>query len=145
MATLQTFQSDGEAQLNDVPPLTASYVQNSVIRHTGPINITGVGSYYSSLHSGSTVTVEGVCRGGTIEANGDVRVKEFVFISMTTDTTETSQIRIKVPAESSIYFDLVHEDLVVQIGKLIYRFDQKMSKAKVTNDHERGTLKVVTF
>ena len=141
---LYTFRKMGEEQTNTIPPLVVSYVQNSNVKHSGEIQIVGAGSYYSSLQSGGTVTVQGVCRGGSIEAQGDVRVKEFVFIS-TESATDASNVRIKVPAESAIYFDLVHEDVVVQVGKLIHKFENEQSKVKIAYDQETGLLKVVNF
>ena len=142
--SLRSFLDDTETQLGSIPPFIASYVQNSIIRHSGEIQIIGAGSYYSSLYSGDKVTIQGVCRGGTIEANGDVKVKEFAFIS-TEVLPDASQIRIKVPAKASIYLNLVHEDIVVQVGKLVYKFDHEYSNIKVTHDAETGMLKLVNF
>ena len=142
--SLRSFLSDVETQLSDIPPFVASYVQNSTIRHSGEIQIVGAGSYYSSLYSGDKVTIQGVCRGGTIEAMGDVRVKEFAFLS-TEAIPDTSQIRIKVPSKASIYLNLVHEDITVQVGKLVHRFDSDYSNIKISHDVETGMIKLSTF
>lgn len=143
-ASLRDFLAEGENLLKEIPPLNASYVQNSVLKHSGDIKIVGAGSYYSRLQSGGSVTVDGVCRGGTIEADGDVRVKEFLIIT-TENAATTSHIRIKVPAHSVIYFDLVHEDVTVQVGKMVYRFDHDYYKVKVSYDSASGKLKLVNF
>ncbi len=142
--SLQAFLAKGEELLKNIPPLDASYVQNSIVNHSGDINVVGAGSYYSRLKAGGSVNVAGVCRGGTIEAGDDVRVKEFLVIT-TESVATTSHIRIKVPAHSFIYFDLVHEDVTVQVGKMIYRFDRHYSKIKIGYDSESGMLKLINF
>ncbi len=143
-SSLRVFLDGGEEIMKDIPPLSAAYVQNSVIKHRGDIQITGAGSYYSLLQSGGGVTVQGVFRGGSIEAQGDVRVREFFFIS-TENVSNISHIRIKVPAHSSIYFDLVQEDVTVQVGKMVYRFDHDYSKVKIAYDPASGLLKLANF
>jgi len=142
--SLEGFLAKGENLLKEIPPLNASYVQNSVLKHSGDIKIVGAGSYYSRLQAGGSVTVEGVCRGGTIEAEGDVRVKEFLIIT-TENVATTSHIRIKVPAHSCIYFNLVYEDVTVQVGKMVYRFDHEYSNVKVGYDSASGKLKLSNF
>ncbi len=143
-SSLRTFLTEVEDLLKEIPPLNVSYVQNSLLKHIGDIEITGAGSYYSFLQSGGRVNIHGVCRGGSIEAQGDVKVKEFCFIS-TESGSSASQVRIRVPIHSSIYFDLVHEDVTVQIGKIVYRFDNEYSKIKIGYDSESGMLKIVNF
>jgi len=143
-SSLRAFLAKGENLLKEVPPLGVSYVQNSNLYHMGDINIVGAGMYYSCLSAGGNVTVDGVCRGGTIQAGGDVKVKEFLIIASENVAT-TSHIRIRVPEQSSIYFDQVHEDVTVQVGKLVYRFDQSYSKVKIGYDPESGMLKLTNF
>ncbi len=132
--------------LREIPPLTASYVQNCNLVHSGDIEINGPGCYFSTLQSGGEVRVTGVFRGGSIRAEGNVRVKEFICITTTAEGLDKrSTIRVKVPEKAAVYFDLVHEDTTVQIGKMIYRFDRNYSKIKVSYDPQEGMLKLTNF
>ena len=58
-----------------------------------------VRGYYSRLQANAR-NCEGVCRGGTMWAEGDVRVRIFII----TDVATTSYLH-KVPAHSCIYFN----------------------------------------
>ncbi len=62
------------------PPIeghvTASSIQNSKIVATGNVQIVGSGCYISEIQAGKKVQVNGVFRGGTIRAGGDVYIKE---------------------------------------------------------------------
>ncbi|MEW5921291.1 MAG: FapA family protein [Bacillota bacterium] len=132
--------------LREVPPLTASYVQNCKIQHSGDIEISGAGCYFSTLQSGGEVRVTGVYRGGSIRAEGNVKVKEFICITTTAEGLDKkSMIRVKVPERAAVYFDLVHEDTTVQIGKMVYRFDRDYSKIKINYDPQEGMLKLTNF
>jgi hypothetical protein len=133
-------------QLEDIPVFSASYHQNSDISHGGEINVVGPGSYLSNLKAGEGVNVQGVFRGGSIEARGDVRVKEFVYLAAATESlAKKPAIRIKVPAHSTIIFGKVHVDTTVQVGKFVYRFNKKGERVKVGYNSESGMLQVTNF
>ncbi len=133
-------------ELSELQPLIIAYAQNSTINHSGDIGIIGAGSYFSNLQAGGEVRVQGVFRGGTIRAESDVRVNEFVYMATAAEGSDKkAAIRIKVPAQASIYFNLVHEDTTVQVGKMIYRFDQEYSKVKISYDPQEGMLKITNI
>lgn len=144
--TFNGLLKDFKDVLAKIPPLTASYVQNCILRHSGDIKISGSGCYFSSLQSGGEVTVTGVFRGGNIRAEGNVRVKEFISITTTAESNDKkSAIRVKVSERAAIFFGLAHEDTTVQIGKMIYRFDRDCAKIKVRYDSQEGVLKLTNF
>ena len=139
--------SDGyHEELNELPLLTVSYTQNSTIRHSGDIEITGTGSYFSNLQAGGELRVQGVFRGGSIKAEGNVKIKEFIYIATAAEGgSKKAAIRIKVPEQASIYFALVHEDTTVQVGKMVYRFDREYSNIKISYDPQDGMLKLTNI
>ncbi len=144
--TLAPILNKFKRQLQDIPVFSASYIQNSDIRHGGEIKVVGAGSYLSKLKAGEGVNVQGVFRGGSIEAQGDVRVKEFVYIAAAAEhLAKKPTIRIKVPAHCSIFFHKVHVDTTVQVGKFVYRFDKGYERIKVGYDSESGMLQITSF
>lgn len=133
-------------ELSELPPLTISYIQNSTVRHSGDIEVIGAGSYFSNLQAGGEVRVQGVFRGGSIKAESNVKVKEFIHIATAAEKGDKqSSIRIKVPAQSAIYFSLAHEDTTVQVGKMVYRFDRDYSNIKVSYDPQEAMLKLTNI
>lgn len=146
LKVFRTLSEGYHGELNELPLLSISYTQNSNIRHSGHIEIMGAGSYFSSLQAGGEVRVQGVFRGGTIKAESNVKVNEFVYISTAAESGEKKDaIRIKVPAQSAIHFNLVHEDTTIQVGKMVYRFDREYSKIKVSFDPQEGMLKLTNL
>lgn len=144
--SLQRMIDKFQTVLDDLPLFTAAYVQSSSINHAGNVIITGTGCYFSTVNAAGEVKIQGVFRGGSIDAGGNVRVKEFIYISTAAELGGgKSPIRIKVPAHASIYFDLVYEDTVVQVGKMVYRFEQKRSKVRVAYDSSSGKLKILNY
>jgi hypothetical protein len=132
--------------LEDIPVLSASYIQNSNLIHSGEINIVGAGCYQSTLQAGKGVRIQGIFRGGTIRAQGDVRVKEFAcMIDAASHAEKKRMIGIKVPAGASIYFGKVHGDTVIQVGKPIYRFDREYEKIKVVYDCKKGMFQISNY
>jgi hypothetical protein len=144
--TFNRLLKDYKDVLAKIPPLTASYVQNCILRHSGDIKISGSGCYFSALQSGGEVIVAGVFRGGNIRAEGNVRVKEFISITTTAEGLDKkSAVRVKVSERAAIFFGLAHEDTTVQIGKMIYRFDRDCAKIKVRYDLQEGLLKLTNY
>ena len=143
---LKSLLTEFQETLEKVPLLSASYVQNSSLNHSGEIHIVGAGCYQTTLQAGKGVTVQGVFRGGKIRARGDVYVGEFAqMIDAAGFAEKEKMIGIKVPVEASICFGKVHGDAAIQVGKLIYRFDRKYKKVKVSYDCEKGMLKITNY
>lgn len=143
---LESLRADLGATLEDIPVLNAFYVQNSHIKHSGEINIIGPGCYQSILQAGKGVQVQGIFRGGLITAAGEVRVKEFAGMVDTAGRREKKKtVGIKVPSEAAIYFEKVHGDTVIQVGKLVYRFDREYTKIKASHDRESGMLRITNY
>jgi len=133
-------------QLQEIPVFTASYIQNSDISFGGAINVVGPGSYMSNLKAGEGVTVQGAFRGGSIESQGDVKVKEFVYIASASESiTKKPAIRVKVPVHRSIFFGKVRIDTTVQVGKYVHRFSKDAERVKIGYNRESGMLQVTNF
>ena len=144
--SIRAMLRDFEATLDEKPEFKASYIQNSQINHAGHVFITGAGGYFSSVHAAGEVNVDGVFRGGSIEAGSHVKIKEFISISTAAESAEKKAIiRIKVPSHAAVYLDVVHEDTTVQIGKLVYRFEQDFSKIKLFYDSSSGMIKMTNY
>ncbi|HAP32686.1 MAG TPA: hypothetical protein DCQ14_06520 [Firmicutes bacterium] len=144
--TFNGLLKDYKDVLAKIPPFTASYVQNCILRHSGDIKISGSGCYFSSLQAGGEVIVTGAFRGGNIRAEGNVRVKEFISITTTAESIDKkSAIRVKVSERAAIFFGLAHEDTTVQIGKMVYRFDRDCAKIMVRYDPQEGLLKLTNY
>ena len=140
---LKTFSDSFLENLNQIPKMSASYIQNSNVIHSGEINVIGQGCYFTTILSGEGVYVQGVFRGGLIEARGDVKMKEFVYIATASElAAKKPVIRIKVPAHRSILFGVVHEDTTIQVGQTVYRFDRKHERVKVCYNTESGMLQI---
>ncbi|MGF7184488.1 hypothetical protein GGQ84_000571 [Desulfitispora alkaliphila] len=93
--------------------ITASYVQNSVIKASGNVFITGKGCYNSKINSGGQVTFTGrpgVFRGGEIYANGDVIVGEI-------GTPSGTMTSITVPKDAKIKANKIYPNVVITVGK----------------------------
>ncbi len=143
---IEFIRTDYSEALEDIPEFNALYVQNSHLKYSGDINIVGQGCYQSILQAGKKVLVQGIFRGGMIMAAGDVRVKEFAgMVDAAGHQAKKRVVGIKVPCEAVIYLGKVHGDTVIQVGKLIYKFDREYVNIKVSYDRESGMLKITNY
>lgn len=143
---LDFLRTEFQDALENIPVLSTFYVQNSNLKHSGEINVVGAGCYQSILQAGKGVKVQGIFRGGMIKAVNEVRVKEFAcMVDAAGHQAKKKIVGIKVPAEADIYFEKVHGDTTIQVGKLIYRFDREYVKIKVSYDRESGMLQITNY
>lgn len=97
--------------------LRLPYAVNSRIEATGRVFITGSGTYHCTVVAGGDVYINGVLRGGTIVAEGNVHIEE-----------AGSQIGvatwIKVSGNRKISIARVHPEVVVQVGPRRYQLSE---------------------
>ncbi len=117
--------------------ITSYYVQNSYLKCTGDIHVTGPGSYNSQFECGGKVYIHRLFRGGTIFAEDDVAIGE-----AGTPGSMLSQGIIQVPKEKSIFIKKVHEGTRIKIGERIHRFDDIEYNVKAKLDHEDNRIKI---
>ncbi len=95
------------------------YVQNSSLLSSGDIIIEGQGGYISSITAGGEVIVTGkpgIARGVKITAHGNVTVKE---LGSEFDT----QTSVKIKGNGKVSAELVHPNVVIQLGNKKFRVD----------------------
>ena len=144
--SIESLKKEFQDGMENIPELSVFYVQNSDIKHSGEINVLGPGCYQSTLQAGKGVHVQGIFRGGMIEAVSEVKVKEFAgMVDTAGHQMKKKKVGIKVPSEAEIYFGKVHGDTIIQVGKLFYRFEREHTKIKIKYDRESGMLQITNF
>jgi hypothetical protein len=117
-----------------------SYVQNSIIETSGPISITGTGSYNSHFKTSDSVNITGVFRGGEIRAQKNIFIGEAGSPGL-----QMKQGEIHLSADSEARFRKVYENLVLYFGKRAYKFDATREMVKVYYDHKEDMIKLVNL
>ena len=114
--------------------VTINYAVNSTIVATGNIKVVGDGCYHSRLQAGQSVTIKGVFRGGEIQAQGDVDIRELGSRS----GTET---RVVTRAGARVTAGHVFENTSIQIGPRLYSFNQEERGVSLWLDREGEMIK----
>ncbi len=96
------------------------YSLNSLLFCSGDITIFGQGCYNTKIHSGGTVKINGVLRGGEVYAREGMVVKEAGSIS-------GAGTKLVVPQDQTIMMNLAREGTTIQIGKAIHKFEQDLT------------------
>lgn len=92
--------------------VVVGYVQSSRIQASGSVRITGRGCYYSQILAGGDVIIDGVpglFRNGSINAGGNVKVRELGSPS------EAATV-VQVPPKHYIIADKVHPGVMLKAG-----------------------------
>ncbi len=93
------------------------YSLNSTIEATGNAIITGQGCIETKIIAGGTVMVQGLFRGGSIEAGDNVTLSE-------AGSKTGVPTHIKVPADKSVFFTKAYENVTLEIGEQHYLINQ---------------------
>lgn len=110
---LSTIQAELTALISGARArVTAQYVLNSHIEATGDVIIAGQGAYNSTIRSGGSVRIEGIFRGGELEAQGNV------FIAKAGSDIAVKTV-VKVPSGKNITIKKAYPGVVLQVGKQI--------------------------
>ncbi|OIQ52764.1 septum site-determining protein MinC [Moorella thermoacetica] len=123
------WQEGISAPLQGRADVTVNYVVNSTIMASGNIRVLGDGCYHSRLQAGKSVTINGVFRGGEIQAQGDVYIRELGSRS----GTET---RVITRSGAKVKAGHVFENTSVQIGPRVYSFGREEQGVTLYLDRE---------
>lgn len=113
------------------------YVQNCSLLSSGDVIIEGQGCYISDIKAGGAVIIcgkPGIARGVKIVAGGNVTVADL-------GSEFESQTSIKVGDSSKVSAELVHPDVLIQVGNEKYRVD-KASRSFEAYKDSTGRLMV---
>jgi hypothetical protein len=118
----------------NIPPQGAAdiiihYAINSTVIATGNIKVIGDGCYHTRLQAGKAVAVHGVFRGGEIQAQGDVYIKELG------SRTGTST-RVETQAGATVTIAHAFENTSIRIGSRQYSFVQEEWGVRLWLDRE---------
>lgn len=108
------------------------YIQNCVLMSSGDVLVEGQGCYISNITAGGEVIVAGnpgIARGVKIVANGDVIIKE-----LGSDFDTQTSVRIK--GNGKVSADLIHPNVLIQIGNEKCRVDNLYQKFKAFTNYE---------
>jgi len=123
-----------------VSDLSAAYVQHCQVRSGGNIKISGVGAYNSHFCTPMSMHVEGVFRGGSIDAGGDLFIGE-----AGSPAIPLKQCEIKLKQDSVARFNIVYENVRISFGEYAYIFTQTKEMVKVFYNQEFGRVTVTSL
>ncbi len=111
--------------------LTALYVQNCRVHCSGNITVTGTGVYNSEIFTPRGIHIEGVFRGGGINAGEDIFVGEAGSPAL-----PLKQGQIILTPDSTACFHKIYENVQVAFGKHAYKFSSTRMMVKVFYNKE---------
>ncbi|WP_027340553.1 flagellar assembly protein A [Halonatronum saccharophilum] len=123
----------GQSNYNE-NDIVAKYVQNSTLIASGSIIVEGKGVYNSNLYAGGKVEIKGFYRGGKIEANENVYIKEIGSLG-------GSLVQIFIPEDKRLIADKVYSNVEVHFAKKRYKF-QKDTQRVSCHMNEEGKIKI---
>lgn len=112
--------------------ITARYVQNSTLFSSGDVIIDGQGCYISTVTAGGEVVVTGnpgIARGVKITAHRNVKIKE---LGSEFDT----QTSVIIKGNGKISAELVHPNVILQVGNERFRVDRASRSMDAYINHE---------
>lgn len=112
-----------------------AYLQNTRVEASGQVEVTGQGSFYSTVLAGTGFSVpNGLFRGGEVTVNiGKVSAKEF-------GGPTGIATKVQILKQGTITANLVHPNVVFAIGAQHYKFDDSASQVKAFL--QEGTLTI---
>lgn len=117
--------------------VSISVILNSVIKSSGDVFVQGSGCFNTQIYADGNVRVEGVVRGGIIEAKDDIYIKEL-------GSELGSKSLVIVPKDKRIRVDNAYDGVTFQIGKMTKILERKMSKIEVSLNEE-GYLQIKNY
>lgn len=112
--------------------VVASNVVNTEVVAAGDVKITGGGCYNSRIQADKNVIVNGVFRGGEIQAQGNVHIGEL-------GSKGGGTTRVLTGPEAIVTIGLAHENALVLLGGNGYRFLRKEKNVRLKLD-DAGNL-----
>lgn len=115
-----------KSELRQPSTISAYYVQNSTLTTSGDIKITGKGCYTSELSCRGGVTIDkigSVTRGGSISAEGEVKVHEL-------GSSGGAPTMISTGKDAVIYCEIAHVNCGIKVGDMSSKLDSSVKKLK---------------
>lgn len=109
---------------------------NSVIKSSGDVVVTG-GCFNTHIVADGNVKVDGIVRGGIIQAADDVYIKEI-------GSQAGAKSLVIVPKDKKIKIDHAYEGISVRVGKMT-RILEKEMKSIVAKLDDEGNLQIRNF
>lgn len=113
--------------------VSMGYVQNSVIEVTGSVSIFGKGSYQTDIYAGKNVEISGVCRGGEINAAGNVKVTDLGSGALVLT-------KIKVKEYGKITASRVFPNVHISAGGQVFKTDCVVQNFKCYWNPNKGLI-----
>lgn len=110
------------------------YGINSTLYSSGNINVLGQGVYHCNLKADHNVTINGVCRGGSVTAGNEVFLDEV-------GSENGGKTTILVPPHGKIFINFAHIDTVIRIGSRMHSFKQGTANITASLDAD-GNLQL---
>jgi hypothetical protein len=121
----QTFEYHPSTESHVV----ASSIQNSTIIATGDVQVVGSGCYISRIQAGKKVSISGVVRGGTIQADSDVYVGEL-------GSKGGATAKVVAGPTAVVKVGHAYENSVVLVGGKSHRFNREQKNVRLWLDEE---------
>ena len=139
LRTLETSCKEMEENYGSLEPsyVTASYIQNSVVKSSGDIAVTGRGVITSDLLAIDNINIvssKSVVRGGRVSARGTIRLNEL-------GSNGNVTCSIVLQEQSKLEAKLVHPAVSIISGFGKYKFED-MSRSVVAYVSSKGILEV---
>lgn len=128
-----------ECEKNLVSPLSsdshvvASNIANTEVVATGDVKVVGGGCYNSRIQTDKKVTVNGVFRGGEIQAQGNVHIGEL-------GSKGGSTTKVVAGPEATVTINIAHENALVLLGGNAYCFLRKEKNVRLKSDDEGNLI-----
>lgn len=106
---------------------------NSVVRSSGDVKVSG-GLFNTHILAEGKVTVDGIVRGGVVEAKDDVFIKQI-------GSEMGTKCIVAVSAGNKIKFDHAYDGVTVKVGKASRILDKQMQNIVISLDEE-GFLQI---
>lgn len=123
VTAIRSYAQNGKESPGD---LTALYVQNCRVHCSGNITVTGTGVYNSEFFTPKSIHIEGIFRGGGINAGEDIYVGEAGSPAL-----PLKQGQILLNPDSTACFRKVYENVQVFFGEHAYKFSRTRTMVKV--------------
>ncbi|WXJ94396.1 hypothetical protein MCACP_08690 [Neomoorella carbonis] len=128
LAQMTAAVEEMAAYCRQLPPeggnITLSYALNSKIQASGWVKVTGRGCFNTEIAAGDRVEIQGVFRGGSIYAGGDVYIKE-------TGSSGGAKTLVRVAEGRVIKVGKIWPNCTLQIGKRIRQIDNEANQVMV--------------
>ncbi len=113
--------------------VSMGYVQSSVVEATGSVGVFRKGSYQTDIYAGKDVEISGVCRGGDINAGGNVKVSDLGSGALVLT-------RIKLNELGRVTASRVFPNVHISVGGKVFKTDYVVQNFKCYWNPNKGLI-----